>query len=195
MKLNMRWTGIRPLIQHNARLVDDQDPIVIRIKEINQLKGKKLTDAHKEERAHLEWTGGLYWTDGVGVVIPSDNVEACIKQGAQKCRNGKEVQATIFCEEVEYRLNYSGRSTDKDALYNDSNKRFQLRKSVVINKRRVMRVRPMFPTGWSFELCVNYDEKIIDEKNLIQACHDAGAVVGFCDWRPKFGRFLVEVLK
>jgi hypothetical protein len=31
-------------------------------------------------------------------------------------------------------------------------------------------------------------------KNLVKAMTDAGSLVGLGDWRPKFGRFLVEEL-
>jgi len=40
---------------------------------------------------------------------------------------------------------------------------------------------------------LEYDEQILNEADLLQACIDAGARILPGDWRPKFGRFTVEV--
>ena len=57
---------------------------------------------------------------------------------------------------------------------------------------RVMKVRPMVPTGWQLKFSVEYDENLVNEKDLHRAMVDAGTLVGLGNWRPKFGRFLVK---
>ena len=187
--LNAKWTGIRPLVMHNGLMADPTHPIVKRIKEITSKGSKKLTESDYEERDRLEWEAGLYWDDKLGAVMPSDNIERCIQMGAQKSRIGKDVRAAVFCSEPLTKLEYDGPKS-KDKLYADP--RFILRKGVAIMASRIIRIRPMFPTGWSLTFTLEYDESIINEKAIIKAMSDAGALIGLGDNRPKFGRFTVE---
>jgi hypothetical protein len=188
--IKVKWTGIRPLVMHNGELADWKNPIPQRIKEIVSKGTKKLTEADFEERDRLEWEGGLYW-DTDGPVIPADNIERCIRLGAQKSRLGKDVVACVFCTLPAIPLKYDGPKT-RDQMYADP--RFVLRKGIVINKARIIRVRPMIPTSWSLEFELEFDATIINPKALMRAMVDAGSLIGLGDWRPKFGRFLVEEL-
>ena len=176
---------------HNGLMADPTNPKVRRIKEITSKGSKKLTESDYEERDRLEWEAGLYWDEKDGAIIPSDNIERCIQLGAQKSRIGKDVQAAVFCSDVHARLDYEG-SRNLDKCYADP--RFTLRKGVAVQKARIIRIRPMFPTGWSITFSVEFDDTILNEKNLLKAMQDAGALIGLGDWRPKFGRFLVEVV-
>jgi hypothetical protein len=177
------------MLMHNGLMADPTNPFTRRIKEITSKGSKKLTDSDYEERDWLEWQAGLYWSDKDGPVIPSDNIERCIQLGAQKSRIGKDVQAAVFCTAPEIKVDYEGPRT-KEKMYAD--KRFSLRKGVAIQKSRVIRLRPMIPTGWSLTFDLEFDDSILNEKNLVKAMVDAGALIGLGDWRPKFGRFCVE---
>ena len=185
----MKWTGIRPLVMHNGLMADPTNKITRRIKEIVSKGTKKMTDSDYEERDRLEWEAGLYWSDTLGPVIPSDNIERCIQLGAQKSRIGKDVQAAVFCSEPEVKVEYEG-PRNKDKMFADP--QFTLRKGVAIQKARLIRVRAMIPTGWSISFKLEFDDTILNGKSLIKACVDAGALIGLGDWRPKFGRFEVE---
>ena len=187
--ISATWTGIRPIVLHNGLMADPTNPYTRRIKEITSKGSKKLTESDYEERDRLEWEAGLYWDESLGACIPSDNIERCIQLGAQKSRVGKDVQAAVFCTEPIIKLNYDGPRA-KDKLYADP--RFTLRKGVAVQKSRIIRVRPMFPTGWSISFNLEFDDTIINEKSIVKAMQDAGALVGLGDWRPKFGRFVVS---
>ena len=184
----MTWTGFRPLVMHNGLLADRSNPYVIAKKPI-LAKKTKMNDSDYAQLDRLEWEGGLYWSDELGLVIPSDNIERCIQLGAQKSRIGKDVQAAVFCVEPEYKLEYNGPKT-KDELYADD--RFKLRKGVCVQKARVIRLRPMIPTGWKLAFELEYDDSVVDAKSIWKAAEDAGALIGLGDWRPKFGRFSVS---
>jgi hypothetical protein len=188
--LQIKWTGIRPLVMHNGLMADPTNPLCRRIKEIVSKGTKKLTDADFEERDRLEWEAGLYW-DTDGPAIPSDNIERCIQLGAQKSRIGKDVQACVFCTEPIIPLQYDGPKT-RDQMYSDP--QFVLRKGVAVQKSRIIRIRPMIPTGWSLTFELEFDSTIVNPKSLMRAMVDAGALIGLGDWRPKFGRFLVTQL-
>ena len=189
--MKVKWTGIRPLVMHNGLMADPTNPLVRRAKEITSKGSKKMTDADYEEKNRIDWEGGLYWDSEDGLIIPSDNIERCIQLGAQKSRIGKDVQAAMFCVTPHVAIDYNG-PKDKEKLYADP--RFSLRKGVAVNKARVIRIRPMIPTGWSMTFDVEFDDGIVNPKNLLKAMTDAGSLVGLGDWRPKFGRFLVEEL-
>ena len=189
--ITTRWTGIRPLVMHNGLMADPTNKRTRRIKEICAKGSKKLTDSDYEERDRLEWEAGLYWSDEIGAVIPSDNIERCIQLGAQKSRLGKDVQAAVFCVATEIKLDYEG-PRDQEKMY--SSGRFMLRKGVAVQKSRIIRIRPMIPTGWSLDFELEFDDSILNEKNLFKAMVDAGALIGLGDWRPKFGRFTVETI-
>jgi len=192
--ISVKWTGIRPLVLHNGLLADPTNPFVIAIKKLTSKKNKK-TDADNEEISRLEWMGGLYLgADGKTLVIPSDNIERCIQEGARKSRLGKDAQAAVFCAEPEVEIEHESiKGRKPESLYADAG-RFILRKGVKVTTNRVIRVRPMIPTGWTIAFTLEYDETIINVRNLEQAMRDAGALIGLGDWRPKFGRFLSEVL-
>jgi hypothetical protein len=187
--MNVKWTGIRPMVMHNGLMADPTNPLVRRIKEITSKGSKKLTESDYEERDRLEWDAGLYWDSADGAIVPSDNIERCIQLGAQKSRIGKDVQAAVFCVDPHVKVQYDG-PRDRDKMYADP--RFTLRKGVAVQKARIIRIRPMIPTGWTLVFGVEFDESIVNPKSLLKAMVDAGAVVGLGDWRPKFGRFFVE---
>ena len=55
--------------------------------------------------------------------------------------------------------------------------RFVLRKGIVIQKSRIIRIRPMIPTGWRLTFELELDESIINPKPLLKAMIDAGALL------------------
>lgn len=187
----MKWTGIRPLIMHNGLMADPTNPYTVAIKRITSKGSKKMTDSDHEERNRLEWEAGLYWDDELGAVVPNDNIERTIQMGGMKSRIGKDIQAAVLVQDDIVKVNYDGPRT-KDKMYADP--KFQIRKGVAVQKARIIRVRPMIPTGWNITFTVEYDDTVVNAKSIQKACEDAGALVGFCDWRPKFGRFHVEIL-
>lgn len=140
--------------------------------------------------ARIEFEGGLYWDDKAGPHMPSDCIEACIQSGAKKSRIGKDVAAAVFVQDEIVPIQYEGPRT-VEALWKLRD-RFVMRKACKVSTSKVMRTRPMFPTGWSISFVVEYDENIVNESGLKKAMIDAGALVGLCDWRPRFGRFLVS---
>jgi hypothetical protein len=188
--MKIKWTGIRPLLMHSAELADPLNETVRKIKALTAKKTKK-TDHDMEEIDRLSFIGSLYLGEDGHPVIPSDNIERCIQLGGQKKRIGKDVAAAVLCADPKYRLEYEG-PKDPDKLY--ASKRHCLRKSVAVQKSRVIRVRPMLPTGWSITFTLEYDESVINERAIKDAMNDAGSLIGLGDWRPKFGRFSVEIL-
>lgn len=191
--IKFKITGIRPLLIHNGELADRTNPYVQAIKEITAKGSKNITEADHEKRDRLEWEGALYWSDrDGGVVMPSDNIERMIKQGADKARLGKKAEASTLVSEVLIPVKHRKSGASRDELYKDP--AYQLRKGVVIQRNRVMKVRPLIPTGWTMTFTVEFDDEILNKENIVKAVTQAGSLVGLGTWRPKFGRFTTEVV-
>lgn len=195
-QIKTTWTGIRPLILHNGMLCDRKYTYTRQIKALTD-KGVKMTDTDHETRDELEWNGSLYVNPAGQIAMPSDNIEACITAGAKKTKKGKDVNAGVFvsADDAFALIKFDrpkGVKVPKDLFkYPD----YQMRKGVVLNRNRVIRVRPMLPTGWSITFTLEYDTSIINGRALITAMTTAGMYIGLGDWRPKFGRFTVEILE
>jgi hypothetical protein len=182
-------TGIAPLMLHNERLANPRDPKTIELKKLTSQK--KKTPELNDQIAKLEWYAGLYERDG-RVVIPSDNILATLKQGARKRKLGKQAEAGVFADARHFDLEYDG-PKEIDALWEDG--RFFDYRGVKVQQARCMRARPIFAEGWSVKIELFYDPEVLSKDDLIDALQDAGTLVGLCEKRPQFGRFVVEVLE
>lgn len=190
--INVEWTGIRPMLMHNGLMADPTNDLTRKIKAITSKGSKKLTDTDHENRNKLEWQAGLYWSAELNAIaIPSDNIEATILGGARKNKLGKDFQAALFCNEAEVEVKHKKSGKSMDQLYDD--KSYQLRKGVKVQQARIIRIRPMVPTGWKMTFNIEFDDEIVNRSQVIKAMEEAGALVGLGDWRPKFGRFEVKV--
>ena len=189
--LEVKITGIRPLVLHNGLMADPTNPYTIAIKKITSKGSKKMTEHDYLERDRLEWEAGLYWSDEIGgVAIPSDNIERCLQDGAKKNRLGKDFAAGVFVQESEVEVVHRMSGKTKDKIRAETG--YTLRKGVKVQLSRIIRIRPMIPTGWTMQFTVEFDESIVNAPSVLQALQEAGSLVGLGDWRPKFGRFTVE---
>jgi putative component of membrane protein insertase Oxa1/YidC/SpoIIIJ protein YidD len=175
---------------HSGQTADPCNKYAIELKKLTGQRKKEIETFLRIRR--LEWEAGLYWDADLGPVWPSDNLERCIQEGAKQSKLGRQAKAGLLVTEDVVKLDYDGPRT-MDKLWSDEN--FRLVKGVVINRQRVIRCRPRFPVGWSVTFSVEYDPEIIGRDKLVDAMKDAGALVGLSDWRPKYGRFEVEVVK
>jgi hypothetical protein len=189
--MTIKMTGIRPLVMHNGLMADPTNPYTIAIKKITAKGSKKLTEHDYAERDRLEWEAGLYWSDELGgLYMPSENLERMIQDGGKKSRKGKDFAAALLVSEIEIPIQHKRKGQTKDQMYADP--AYVLRKGVKVQLARIIRIRPMIPTGWQMQFTVEYDEGILNEGTIIQALDDASAFVGCGDWRPRFGRFTWE---
>jgi len=183
-KLHYKIKGVSPLIMHNGRLANPMDPLVKQMKAVSGKRGK--TDADFIELARLEWHGSLYISDGK-YVIPSQNIEATIVNGARKIKKGVLFSTGLICPEHVV-LEFEHMHLQPGALWEIED--YRLVAGVVISRSRVMRTRPIF-REWAAEFDLNYQDTILNEADISQVLRKAGEEVGILDWRPKFGRFEV----
>ena len=168
-------------------------------KAMKQLTGKrKKTDADHMEIARLEWESALYLHNGV-VVMPGENIDRCIWEGAKKNKNGKKWKEGAFVDAEFCALKYHGKviksansngnipNPDLDSGYEAHIDQRMVRVAGAL----ILRTRPIF-FDWAFEFPVLFDETIIDSRTLEMAVIDAGRLIGLCEMRPRMGRFEVE---
>jgi hypothetical protein len=186
-KLSFKIEGIAPLMTHNGRLADVDDPYVRAIKAITS--NRKKTDADLEELARLEFLGGLYLNKDERIIIPGYVFEAALigKSGAaRKEKMGKEAAAALWVTQDPL-LIYDG-PREPDELWKD--KRFVNQSMVRIGTSKVKRTRPFFQ-DWGAEIVVEFNDNLINEDQVRRWVEVAGEQVGLCEWRPRLGRFHV----
>lgn len=180
--------GVAPLIIHNARLSDPLDKWAKLVAEIT--RKKKKTEADLMEMARREWFGGLYLNDAGKVVIPGSNLERMIRDAATKSKMGMQVQAGVIIPEFDgFVLKFPDNGKKMDTLW--ANGSHSLRASCKLRQSRVIRTRPCFLT-WALEFTVQFDEELLNPKQIDEFVVLAGRIIGLGDWRPKYGRFVME---
>jgi len=187
-RIVIELTGISPIMLHNERLANPRDPLTAALRKLTSQR--KKTDELLDEIAKREWFAGLYESGGK-VVVPADNILACIKEGARKRKLGKQAEAGLFSEARNFPLKYDG-PADIEKLWEDG--RFFDYRSVAVNQARTMRARPRFDE-WSLTFELFFDPEVLSESDLKEAIETAGTLVGLCEKRPQFGRFVSKVVE
>lgn len=186
--VKLRFTGLRPLLQHNGALVDPFNPIVKAKKALTSKR--KKTDSDMLEVSRLEFLGSLYLNSARQVIVPDYLLEATIVSGAKKSKSGQQAKAGVFVTDAEPLLNY-GEQLTPEQLWNDGEGQYVNKARVCMQKASVMRYRPMF-RNWSVTFTVEYMPDVVSEADVTEFCRAAGQTVGLGDWRPKYGRFVAE---
>lgn len=183
--------GIRPLLLHNGRTADPLDDYAIAKKEISGKR--KKTEADYVKLGEIEWEAGLYWSDELGLYVPTDNLEAAIVAGAKKRKLGNQAKAGVFID-AEYGIPIQTppgmpKNTDLEGMRAHSS--FRFRRCCGIQQSKVMVTRPMVPTGWKLTFTVEFDDDLLNVAQVDEMLADAGRQCGIGTYRPKFGRFIV----
>lgn len=186
-RIEVRIVGAAPLLMHNGRLSNPLDPATKRLKEFTSKR--KKTDEDHIATARAEWDGGLYLdADGLPC-IPGAMLDAMIAEGAKKSKMGKLFKSAVFTDAESYALEYDG-PKDTDKLYADG--RFIDSRGVGVQTSRVQRTRPRFGK-WALNFAVTIIPGAgVNPKDVYTALQNGGILVGLGDFRPRFGRFVVE---
>lgn len=188
--IKFRWTGISPLLLQSSALADPLHPTTLEIKKLTSKRSKDKTEADHNAIAKLEYAGNIYFDDERGPYLPGLNIDAAIRDGAKQLRKGATIQRgfTTFDEIIP--ILYEGPRT-LDALWSDH--RFVDRRAVNVQKAKTMRTRPIF-RQWRIEFETAYDEDMLDFDTVVLSAEKAGRYVGVGTYRPRYGRFLSEVI-
>jgi len=190
------------MLMSSAAMIDQDNPAVLAMKKAQrELKKLKKYDVEGQEKKRreierLEWEGSLYWDKALGLFIPGINLFACIVEAARKTKAGKRAEAAIVPIEDVKIITAKPYPKDLNKLYAAGE--YAFRHPVRIPPKtgaRLMKVRPMIPTGWKTEpITIEFDEDELPESDLREAVPTGGRLIGLGGWRPRFGRFDVEWL-
>lgn len=185
--VTVKLTGTRPLLMHADVFADPLSPLTKAHKALTS-KRKKTDDDH-EAIAKSEWRGGLYYDDQLGPYMPGVNIEAALIAGARLSKLGASIKRSAEVMDEKCRVEYEGPRTVQGLW----SKGFYDARSVKVSTARLMRYRPIF-RQWSLVCEIALDPESIDRDQVIRCLRDAGQYCGIGDYRPKFGRFDVEVM-
>lgn len=195
--LTVKLTGLGPLLMHNGQLANPLSQATREIAKHSKKRNKTESDLYY--LARLEWEGGLYLRDGE-VVLPVECLYKSFLEGARKSKNGKQFEAGVQVID-DAPLDYAGQkilANGNGKFPDESLDKFFEEHSYVtmvgIQRRKVLRCRPRF-TKWSSTVKLIYNSEIVGEDLIVQAIQDAGLLVGIGDYRPRYGRFQVEVVR
>lgn len=188
--LAIQINSTRPLLMQAETLAN---PLHLRTKAHKAVAGKRK----KTEEDHLwllrdEWELNMYYDPDLGPFIPSLNIEAAIAEAAKATKQGRLVKQTVTVLTDKVRLEYDG-PRDLATMYGDGRTEFVDVRGVSVMGKKVMRCRPIF-LNWSARFDVAFMDDLIDASDLVRIIQHAGRVVGIGTYRPRFGRFDVEVV-
>lgn len=198
--LNRTLTGISPILLHNGRLANPLDPMSKAMKEVSAKK-KKTDDDHKL-MSDIEWLGSIYTASEINVTIrgynvavkcdgpvciPGDNISSMLALAGAKSRRKQAFTAGVLVD-GDFPLQYSGPSTLAELFAKPA---YRYIKGCRIGQSRVMRTRPIF-RSWSLQIAIQYLSDLLNPNEVDEALTLAGAQIGLCDYRPRYGRFSVQ---
>ena len=185
-KLTIQLTGVSPILMHSGQTADPLNHYSKALKAISSKRSK--TDADHEEMSKIEWFASLYLNKQQQVILPDFLLESAFINGAKKSKLGKQAQAGLFIEN-HATLDFDGQDLSPDELFERGENLH--RKAVRVQQNKVMRTR-FIAEQWGAKINLVYNDTLLNEAQVIRAIEDCGEQVGLCDWRPKYGRFLVE---
>lgn len=176
--------GISPLLQHRFPIPTYEE----------MSTGGKAVRGERD--FSQEWRKALYVNAQDEVYQPAIHIESAMVKAAVNFkiqgRRGKTFKdlfrgnCFIAPEEIPHGIkNPQELDTDADKpLYLDL-------RPVVVQRARVVRIRPAFKVGWTLD----FEIEVLDDQipvNVVQEVLTlAGKTIGVGDFRPKFGRFRV----
>lgn len=185
-QLKIKITGTSPLMMHADTLANPLAAVTKAHKELTS-KRKKTDDDHLAI-ARSEFVAGCYWSAADGFFVPGQNLDATFLGGAKLQKNGVRWKRGALVLENKVKLLHDGPNTP-DALW--ENPAFVDCRGVKVGAAKLMRYRPIF-LNWAAELSVTINTEVLDMQEARKAIEDGGALIGTCEYRPRFGRFEVS---
>lgn len=191
--MKLKLTGNGPILMHSDRMANPLDPIKKKMAAISG-KRKKTAEDH-EQLAHIEWEAGMYHDADIGPYLPGKILKAGLIAGAKKTRSGPKVKSGVLVLTDKAPLEYEG---PRDLVKMWAAGSFADIRSVVVQRARLMRCRPIFH-NWSATFELMFDDTVVDREDILAFAETCGQMIGIGDYRPEsggdFGRFYVEEVK
>lgn len=185
--IKVRITGTSPLLMHSDRFANPLDPMTKAHKELTSVR--KKSDDTQVAIAKSEFIGGCYWNKSDGFFMPAQNLEACLIGAAKLQKLGVKFKQGVQVLEdtlpLREKLPSSPEKLWESPEYIDA-------RGVKVGQAKIIRYRPIF-RAWSLQATVVFNPDVVSRSEVVKSLTDAGALIGLGDYRPRFGRFLVEI--
>lgn len=184
--LKIKVVGTHPLMMHADTFANPLNPATKAHKELTSKR--KKTDEDHEAIARSEFIAGAYWDQGAGFFVPGQNFDATFLAGAKLQKLGTHWKRGALVLENRVKLLHDGPQTPEE-LWNS--KAHVDCRGVKVGTAKIMRYRPVF-LDWAAELTVMINPEVLNVSEARKVLDDAGALIGVCEYRPRFGRFEVR---
>lgn len=180
--------GIAPLMQHRFPMPDLS----------TMSKGGHRSTGGKDYTQ--EWREYFYATDDGDIYQPSSHIEGALVKAAVNFKvagkRGKTYKDLIVANVVidPERIPHNMKVPEELDADGDQPLYLDVR-PVIVQRARVVRIRPTFAPGWSLQFVAQVFDDEIQPDLLQDILTLAGKSVGIGDYRPKFGRFNVVEFK
>ena len=192
--IKVRFMGVDSLLQNNPQM---SDPLNKYSKEVKQISSKrKKTDDDIMMMRKIELRAKIYHDEQLGIYVPATWVTASI-QGVSwsKAKIKKaDIRAAVFATQPKLKLTYLDMDKVKSPIDIVDNEVFHNVMSLKQGQVRVVKATPIFK-NWSFEVELDFDDTIINESELKGLIEYGAQFGGFGDFRPTYGRAMVEFIK
>ena len=187
-RLTFTVTGRNEIRLNNPQTVDPLNEYTIRIKEFTNVHHSRRDEDHYRALADLEVESKIYWTDELGVYIPSSWImEAIAKESFTQTKISKaKMRSGVFMTTDKIKLYYAGEDrvrTKNDVVLDPS---FRVSGVFKIGQSKVVKYQPRFQ-GWSFTAELDFDERLFTEAEIKKILTVAVKYNGFGDFRPTYG--------
>lgn len=192
--------SISPLIMNNNKGCNPLEPLTKKIKEISSIK--KKNDDHHHALNKLNFMSTIYWSNELGVYIPSKMIMGCFKAAARKDRNGKSMKAVLIDAVIGIPIIGMEKETP-ESLYavqdKSGERKYVFTEPVTVVTATVMRTRPIIDK-WEIKFNLYLNTELLPAKTLEKIIETAGFEYGMGDCRPEkvtgpYGRFTLESFK
>jgi hypothetical protein len=186
-QLQVIITGKSPLLMHSDRFANPLDPLTKAHKELTSKR--KKTDEDQIAIAKSEFIGGCYWNAQSGFYIPGQNLDSCLIAAAKLQKLGVKFKQGVQVLEDDLKLVGKLPATPETMWENPE---YVDARGVKVGQAKIIRYRPIF-RQWQLEANVMFNPDVVSMSEVKKAIEDAGALIGLGDYRPRFGRFNVEI--
>jgi len=185
--ISVKITGKSPLLMHSDRFANPLDAMTKAHKELTSIR--KKSDENQIAIAKSEFIGGCYWRKGVGFYVPAQNLDACLIGAAKLQKLGVKFKQAV--QTLEDDLPLIGKlPATPERLWEDP-EHIDAR-GVKVGQAKIIRYRPI-SREWQLQATIAFNEDILNLSEVKKAIEDAGALIGLGDYRPRFGRFSVDI--
>lgn len=195
--IEIEVTGTRSLLMHNGQLATQIPGSYEPADMLRRLSGKRgKTEQDRLDMAEVEFRGGLYYDDQVGVHIPADNLIRSLYQGASRLKQMANMKRAISTDPSNpvFPLVYEGPDSVAGLWGKGVGKSpYVYTVPAKVGQAKVDRTRPLFPTPWSFIGHLICDMSVIELEMLQDIATLAGKLEGVGSWREKYGRYNAKV--